>query len=36
MFNVLGVYTEVVKTVVMKGKAPVDPECKAKVGKVGL
>ncbi|XP_067109063.1 poly [ADP-ribose] polymerase 2 [Osmerus mordax] len=24
---------EVVKTVVMKGKAPVDPECKAKVGK---
>ncbi|KAM9844809.1 poly [ADP-ribose] polymerase 2 [Aulostomus maculatus] len=24
---------EVVKTVVMKGKAPVDPECKAKLGK---
>ncbi|ROL55166.1 Poly [ADP-ribose] polymerase 2 [Anabarilius grahami] len=24
---------EVVKTVVMKGKAPVDPECKAKIGK---
>ncbi|KAM8839066.1 poly [ADP-ribose] polymerase 2 isoform 1-T1 [Synchiropus picturatus] len=24
---------EVVRTVVMKGKAPVDPECKAKVGK---
>lgn len=24
---------EIVKTVVMKGKAPVDPECKAKVGK---
>ncbi|XP_028834041.1 poly [ADP-ribose] polymerase 2 isoform X2 [Denticeps clupeoides] len=24
---------EVVKSVVMKGKAPVDPECKAKVGK---
>uniref|UniRef100_A0A8C1S438 Poly [ADP-ribose] polymerase n=1 Tax=Cyprinus carpio TaxID=7962 RepID=A0A8C1S438_CYPCA len=26
--------SEVVKTVVMKGKAPVDPECKAKIGKV--
>ncbi|XP_060901317.1 poly [ADP-ribose] polymerase 2 [Labrus mixtus] len=25
--------TEVVKTVIMKGKAPVDPECKAKLGK---
>ncbi|XP_043109054.1 poly [ADP-ribose] polymerase 2 [Puntigrus tetrazona] len=24
---------EVVKTVIMKGKAPVDPECKAKIGK---
>ncbi|XP_051989400.1 poly [ADP-ribose] polymerase 2-like isoform X2 [Xyrauchen texanus] len=24
---------EIVKTVVMKGKAPVDPECKAKIGK---
>lgn len=24
---------EVVKTVIMKGKAPVDPECKAKLGK---
>ncbi|KAA0719475.1 Poly [ADP-ribose] polymerase 2 [Triplophysa tibetana] len=24
---------EVVKTLVMKGKAPVDPECKAKIGK---
>uniref|UniRef100_A0A9J8AWR8 Poly [ADP-ribose] polymerase n=1 Tax=Cyprinus carpio carpio TaxID=630221 RepID=A0A9J8AWR8_CYPCA len=25
---------EVVKTIIMKGKAPVDPECKAKIGKV--
>lgn len=29
-------YTEVVKTVVMKGKAPVDSECKAKLGKVQM
>lgn len=28
--------TEIVKTVVMKGKAPVDSECKAKLGKVKL
>ncbi|XP_026060896.1 poly [ADP-ribose] polymerase 2-like isoform X4 [Carassius auratus] len=27
---------EVVKTVIMKGKAPVDPECKAKIGKTNL
>ncbi|XP_051984439.1 poly [ADP-ribose] polymerase 2 isoform X1 [Xyrauchen texanus] len=27
---------EVVKTVVMKGKAPVDPECKAKIGKAHI
>ncbi|XP_052476232.1 poly [ADP-ribose] polymerase 2 isoform X2 [Carassius gibelio] len=27
---------EVVKTVLMKGKAPVDPECKAKIGKAHI
>lgn len=31
---ILGCCTEVVRTVVMKGKAPVDIECKAKLGKV--
>uniref|UniRef100_A0A8C2K3T0 Poly [ADP-ribose] polymerase n=1 Tax=Cyprinus carpio TaxID=7962 RepID=A0A8C2K3T0_CYPCA len=27
---------EVVKTIIMKGKAPVDPECKAKIGKAHI
>lgn len=31
---VCGCSAEVVKTVVMKGKAPVDSECTAKLGKV--
>uniref|UniRef100_A0A665UA58 Poly [ADP-ribose] polymerase n=1 Tax=Echeneis naucrates TaxID=173247 RepID=A0A665UA58_ECHNA len=31
-----GEIKKVVKTVVMKGRAPVDPECKAKLGKVQI
>ncbi len=31
---IFGCLSEVVRTVVMKGKAPVDTECKAKLGKV--